>query len=389
MRNRPGIIAIIVIVAAAVSIIGLVAMPILIVGDNLGGSLAKASGVGGYGCFVADQYFGDTTAASNKENIITKLGQKYPEAKKNANYIREVLEKGEKEGINPLIPLAIWAGEQGFSNPEKAFGYGYTDSGIRGGVTNWNAQLNGVYGRIKDTVNVTGYYAKPAGTNNFTRLFYNYTTAMRYVYENSGNSWDEEGRYKDGSKPVKARLAVFRLVANHQITCQTTTLIASARGGNDGVPLYKQNDYPQSYGSSTIAKSGCCTVSAAMVMNYYGLNVDPVIISNLSASNGYYVPGSGTNHAGFYPFLAQKYQMKFTNLGEDWNRAINLLEANKPLIVRGEGASPFTSTGHCIVVTGYDKNTQMFRVNNPAGGDGPYSLAHMKRYATVIYEISK
>ncbi|MEX1051997.1 MAG: C39 family peptidase [Patescibacteria group bacterium] len=387
-RKRPGVSAVIIVVAALVIVIGIIVFPIIIVGTYLGGGLDKATGLGGpsgYGCFVSDDAFLDTSVTTNKESIISQITTKYPNAKTNESYLREVFDRGEKEGINPLIPLAIWAGEQTFANPEKAFGYGYTDSGTLEGVTGWEAQLNGVFSRIKLTVNNSAPYNKPVEGNRFTRLFYNYTTAMKVVYEASGNTWDEEAKYSDGSQPVKARLAVFHLVAQDQITCQARTLVAGARTGNDGVPLYKQADYPQPYGSSTIAASGCCTVSAAMVLNYYNLGVDPIIISNLAAANGFYIAGQGTDHSGFYSFLTSRYPLKLTNLGTDWGQAIKQLKDKKPIIARGAGAEPYTTSGHCIVITGYDEKTQMVRVNNPASGDGPYPLNQLKRQTTVLY----
>lgn len=386
--RRPGISAVIVIVAALVIILGVIIFPIIIVGTYLGGGLDKATGMGGpsgYGCFVSDNAFTDTSITTNKEVIISQITANWPNAKTNERYVREVFDRGLVEGVNPLIPLAIWAGEQGFANPEKAFGYGYTDSGTLPEVTSWEAQLDGVYSRIKLTLNNSAPYNKPVDGNRFTRLFYNYTTAMKVVYEDNGNSWNEEGTYTDGSKPVKARLAIFRLVAESQITCQARTLLAGARTGNDGVPLYKQADYPQAYGSSTIAASGCCTVSAAMVLNYYNLGVDPVIMSNLSATNGFYVVGEGTNHAGFYQFLITRYPLKLNSLGTNWDQALNSLKNRKPIIARGAGAEPYTSGGHCIVLTGYDEATQMVRINNPASGDGPYPLNQLKRQTTVLY----
>lgn len=391
MKNRPGIAAVIIIVGVMVILIGAIAMPILIVGNWLGGGLDKATGAGGpsgYGCIVADKYFTDISITTKQNEAINIITSNWPAAKTNEKFIKEVFERGKKENINPLIPLAIWAGEQGFSNPEKAFGYGYRDSGTINGVTSWNAQLNGVYKSIRDTINVSGNYVSPSDGNRFTRLFYNYTTAMRVIYQDSGNVWDEEAKYKDGSKPLKARLAVFRKAAPEQIAC-AQVLVAGARAGNDGVPLYKQGDFPQKYGSSTIAESGCCTVSATMVLNYLGVSVDPVTLSNLSASNGYYVPGSGTNHNGLYPFLANKYRLNLSNLGTNWDRTLSALKKGQPVIARGQGAQPFTSSGHCIVLTGYDDKTGLVRVNNPASGDGPYQLNILKKQVTVLYLFTK
>ncbi|MEX1123565.1 MAG: C39 family peptidase [Patescibacteria group bacterium] len=376
--------------------IGLIVAPILLIGTYLGGHLDKATGAfgpSGLGCFIADSAFTDTSIVAKQDSVIAQITAKWPAAKTNEKYVKEVFTRGEKEGINPLIPLAIWAGEQTFSHPEKAFGYGYKDSGIIAGVTNWDAQLNGVYNSIDDTINNTGNYTNPTDGNRFTRLFYNYTTAMKNAYSQAGNSWSEN------FPVVSARLAIFRLVNESSITCQQNTLLASATTGNDGVPLYKQANFPQKYGLGTIASSGCCTVSATMILNYYGINVDPVTISNLSYENGFYatkvnpdtgkVEGAGTNHLDFYPFLANKYGLRLENLGVNWDKALNSLKNGQPIIARGAGAEPYTTSGHCIVLTGYDSATGMVRVNNPASGDGPYPLNYLKQETTLLYLFSK
>lgn len=395
MKKRKGIglVTILVIVVLVIFLFGGI-LSFIFIGANIGGLLDKATGVAtaGSGCFVSNSAFTDTSIVSKKDEVIAKITQKWPNAKQNEKYIREVFDRGEKEGINPLVPLSIWLGEQIFGSPEKAFSYGHLDSGKIRGVDGWKQQLDGVFSSLNKVLKNSYPYDTPIGTNNFTRLFFHYTTAMKYVYENNGNSWNEEGEYTDGSKPVKVRLSLFRLVAESQITCEQKTLVAGSRTGNDGVPLYKQVDYKQAYGSSTIAASGCCTVSATMVMNFFRINVDPVEISNISNSNGYYIPGQGTNHAGLYPFLANRYKdegLKFENLGTNWNKAISYLKGGKPLIARGQGVQPYTKSGHCIVLTGYDEANDMIRINNPASGDGPYKLGFMKQYTTVIYYLGK
>jgi murein DD-endopeptidase MepM/ murein hydrolase activator NlpD len=203
-------------------------------------SLVKGTGgAGGNGCILADQYFRDTTLSDNPEQVVAALVAKYSAAKDVTNNIKEILTEGKKRNINPVIPLAIWSGEQGFTHPEKAFGYGYKDSGTISGVTAWSAQLNGVYGAIDDAIQAKGNYIKkaPGADNAFTRLFFTYTTAMREAYLASGNTWDEEGVYQpDGSKPIKTRLAVIHLLTQNQLECsQNNTLLAST--GANGCPV--------------------------------------------------------------------------------------------------------------------------------------------------------
>lgn len=237
--------------------------------SNKGGALSKATGaLGGIGkgCFVGDAFFTDISVASDPDAVVKKITDKWKTARGNEKYILEVIERGKKEGINPLLALSIWLGEQTFQSPEKAFGYGYTDSGIRDGVTGWEAQLNGVYRNLRKTIDDQAPYNKPPGTNRFTRLFFNYTTAMKVVYEKAGNSWDENGKYSDGSQPVKIRLSLFREIAPGQIECQSETILAGVSGsGASACP----GVIPK-YLTRASAQKGKAGVPRAIILHYLG-----------------------------------------------------------------------------------------------------------------------
>ena len=193
------------------------------------GSLAKFDGSGGMGngCVLSDTGFKDTSLATNPEQTYNTLAAKYPAASQQKDKILQILSTGKDKGINPVVPLAIWNGEQGFKNPDDAFGYGNLDSGTLSGTQKWDYQLSHVYGAISDAINNTKNYTDndPAikDTNIFTRLFWHYTTAMKVVYTNSGNKWDENAEYTDGSKPVKNRMGVVELLDPSQIVCATRT----------------------------------------------------------------------------------------------------------------------------------------------------------------------
>ncbi|OGD61764.1 hypothetical protein A3A71_00465 [Candidatus Berkelbacteria bacterium RIFCSPLOWO2_01_FULL_50_28] len=395
MRRGGALWLIVIVIFIVLTLVAVVLPFAAFVGIGASGPIAQATGAGGsgLGCFVADQEFSNISVANNPDEIVVKLGAKYPAAKLNAAYIKQVLERGKKEGLNPLIPLAIWNGEQNFKNPEKAFGYGYRDSGTDKGVSNWDAQLNGVYRSTRLATQSQDPYDSPSGTNSFTRLFYHYTTAMKVIYENSGNSWDEEATYKDGSKPLKNRLAVIRLLAPSQVTCQSVLVSGVSSGqGNDGVPLFKQGDYKNiDYApGNSIAASGCCTTAAAMILRFYGkLDADPISISKFSYQNGAYVAGKGTDHAKLVPLLAKKYSLNYEVLGNDWSRALTHLTNNHPLLAAGKGALPYTSGGHCIVITGYNAKTGELRINNPAKGDGPYPLSQIKSETHALYFLGR
>lgn len=204
-------------------------MPFVIIASFLGGTGDKYTGSGGGGCYLADQYFRDTSLAAQPEQVLTTLKSKYPQVKNVEKYIREILEEGKKRNINPAVPIGIWHGENGFDNPEKAFGFGYHDSGTIPGALNgdkeerWKFQLNGVYRVINDAIENRGYYTKPAGANIMTRLFYNYASAMRKQYDISGQRWDESYSDKNDGNPYYARLNVIKLLVPSQVICETKT----------------------------------------------------------------------------------------------------------------------------------------------------------------------
>ncbi len=182
---------------------------------------------GGYAgeCILLDQYFKDTSIADDPKKTLDALVARYPNAKKVEDNIRAVLAKGKTEGINPAMPLAIWWGEQNFLSPEKAFGYGYRDSGKIPAADNWEFQLAGVYRAISDAINARGNYTKKEearGQDNiFTRLFFTYATAMRQSYIRSGYRWlGTEG-------PVAARVGVLQTLVPQQLSCNQPTEIDS------------------------------------------------------------------------------------------------------------------------------------------------------------------
>lgn len=371
----------IIIPAVLLILLIVIIVPIIIVATSLGGFISKGTGSGGSGrgCTISDQSFSDvsitadTIVLSSGKSAAQTLEDKYSNAATNDQYVRQVFARGAKEGINPLMALATWAGEQTFSHPEKAFGYGYKDSGTIAGVTAWDTQLNGVYHALNQAKSASGYYTDPSGTDSFTRFYYNYTTAMKNAYSQAGNMWNLN------DDPVSARLGVFKLLAPQMIHCQQNSSIVAGKG-NNGVPLLKQANYTQFYGQTThkISDAGCCVVAAAMVLDYYGFNVDPVAIGNFSYDHKCY-SGNGTDTACLFKALAGKYDgLTYKDIGNNWDQAISYLQAGKPLLAHGKGSAPFTKGGHCIVITGYDSNTKMFNINNPANtGDGPYSQSQL------------
>jgi hypothetical protein len=363
----------------------------------------------GRGCYLADIYFSDTAIADQADSVFEALSARYPRLKEVRTQFNLVMTMGKSKGINPAIALATWNGETSFRKDllNGAFGYAITDSGDRRGqygANSFERQLELFYGSAQDAVNAKGNYTKPPGTNTFTRLYYNYTTAMRLAYEQAGNQWVEGTsvvfRGTTYSDPVGARLGVVRLVVPHQVDCeQASTLVASS--SIDGVPVFRQTDYRGTpYGNcsctradgstyrATISTSGCGPVSAAMILSYYGKGVDPVQAAQDSVGFGTYACCQGTNHS-YFQKAAQKYGLEYRVVGTNWNEVKRLLAEEKPLLARGQDGKPYTKSGHFIVISGYNSSNNTYRVINTVAnlGEGELPASVIERLTTHIYYI--
>lgn len=138
--------------------------------------------------------------------------------------------------------------------------------------------------------------------------------------------------------------------------------------GYNNVPLYKQCEgdwatMPFGYRNrertqrATVCSGGCGPTSAAMVLKFYGKNVDPGIIATYTLQNGFREDGIGTEHALFSK-LADDYGLNYERVNFD--RAETILRNRQPLILsvgnlyyNGNGHWPF---GHFIVLTGMEGN---------------------------------
>lgn len=135
---------------------------------------------------------------------------------------------------------------------------------------------------------------------------------------------------------------------------------------SDSVPLFLQWDKRwgyKAYGNGIIAINGCGPVCLSMTAVYLLNNTEmnPLWMSNFSKKNGYYIPNNGTSWS-LISEGADKLGLKATELPLDENTIIKNLNAGKPVIcVMGPG--DFTSTGHYIVITGYENGG--FKVNDP------------------------
>ena len=121
--------------------------------------------------------------------------------------------------------------------------------------------------------------------------------------------------------------------------------------GNE-YPHYLQKEYQNSYGSSTIARSGCGPTSLAMILA--GLKGDPsitpiTVVENLKRkwpSGSYYIAGTGSSHCIFSSTFLEEYYGVKSEMYPSQNEALNALQQGYPVIGRRRWTriSHYTST---------------------------------------------
>lgn len=135
---------------------------------------------------------------------------------------------------------------------------------------------------------------------------------------------------------------------------------------NDEVPLLLQWDerwgYTE-YAGELMGLSGCGPTCLSMVCLYLldDASYTPRYVAQFATENGYSVSGNGSSWT-LISEGGEKLGLDVTEIPMDENRIIRNLEVGNPIIcVMGPGF--FTSTGHFIVMTGYEDG--YVKVNDP------------------------
>lgn len=132
------------------------------------------------------------------------------------------------------------------------------------------------------------------------------------------------------------------------------------------VPLFMQFDKRWGYikyGSNVAGLTGCGPVCLSMVAYWFfrSNEVSPDKIIDFAKNNGYCTKGSGSSWT-LISEGAGKIGLSVKELPLDENVMVNSLKKGRKIILV-MGAGDFTSSGHFIVVTGYDGSA--FTVNDP------------------------
>ena len=134
----------------------------------------------------------------------------------------------------------------------------------------------------------------------------------------------------------------------------------------DTVPLFLQWDPMwgyEKYGSGCIGQTGCGPTCLAMA-GYYLTGDDrfnPKAMADFAAENGYYASGYGSSWT-LISEGAGKLGLTVKELPLVKGKMVDAVEAGHPVIL-ALGKGDFTSSGHYIVLTGWED--EVFTVNDP------------------------
>ena len=158
------------------------------------------------------------------------------------------------------------------------------------------------------------------------------------------------------------------------------------------VPLFLQWDPMwgyEKYGGKFMAISGCGPTCLAMVGYYLtgSEDMNPLAVAEFAEKNGYYARGYGSSWT-LISEGAEKLGLTATELPLVKKKMVNALEAGNPVIL-SMGKGDFTSTGHYIVLTGWDG--EAFTVNDPnsrSNSKKTWTYEQLEKQIRNIWEIS-
>lgn len=133
---------------------------------------------------------------------------------------------------------------------------------------------------------------------------------------------------------------------------------------HDEMPLYDQNDYPDTlFGHGTIASSGCSITSMAMVASYYtGQEITPEAIALAKGQPGM----TYESYMGIIEDVAEEIELPYEGKIFGIDEMKSELEAGAVIIALVNEESIFTDYGHFIVLTGISDDDR-FMVKDPNG----------------------
>ncbi len=287
-------------------------------------------------CYMPDENWINPSMIElpSAEMAITKLGKR--DVLPDKADVEKILKDARARGVNPAVTLATWGKEQGFGKRVEAYGCPMKETGF-------DAQTECQINTMVNARDNKGAYSGRPDDELIQKWWIDIYTP-------------ESDRRNNATEDRKNFFHFLNLLVPDQIICSKATSGAVGVGQNN-VPLFRQCDpkwgdhpYPKPEDTSkTICSSGCGSTAAAMVLKFYGKDVDPKITADFCRKNGHRV-SDGTDPNCFSD-LAKNYDLKIDTIS-GWDNARRILESGKPLIISVAGQGFTSGDGHYIVLTG-------------------------------------
>lgn len=274
--------------------------------------------------------------------------------------------------------------ESGF-NPAKIQGGNIADSGyspVNGvgfGIAQWtfssrqNPLINLSLSENKEIIDLSlqldyswnelnGSHAKALDTIKETTTPEDAAYVFHRDYEGSADSEEKVKEVRGGNA-----IAIYNTFKTAIADGSTSTSGYSDGCSGDGTPseyidgfaIFNQYD-PQwanePFGSSTISAAGCGPSAMAMAIKALtGINITPVDTANFGSENNLYVEGAGSSWS-IAPKMSENWGLTATNIGGNIADINAGLRDGGIIITSGAGSSPFTSSGHYILIRAVTEN---------------------------------
>lgn len=160
-------------------------------------------------------------------------------------------------------------------------------------------------------------------------------------------------------------------------------------------PKWKNKPYTTNGESSTIGSAGCGPTSVAdLLATFISKSHTPVTECKWSVDNGYKAYKKGT----YYSYIERRLNSfpKFTctrlNLNNLHNKpystihttALNFLKKQGTCLIACMGEGPWTSSGHYILVWGYNTETSCVLINDPASTKTSREVAKFNTFIQTV-----
>jgi lysophospholipase L1-like esterase len=256
--------------------------------------------------------------------------------------------------------LIQWTGDNTTTPGDRTTGdkvtQAYKQSGVSGNIYDLKTQLDMIWQHMHNHPGIT----RGDFDLNYFKTLNSEVDAGKYFGLHIEGFGIEGDRFQDATD-ILHKYATAQNGANQVVTdvsggdCSQITTPGQDTKFIEGFTVYQQCDAQwasKPYSSSTVCESGCGPSAMAMIItNLTGRQVTPDETSRFAASRGLYVSGEGSSWS-IGPVLAKHWGLKAQAIGADGAKIAATLQAGGLVITAGQGAKPFTSGGHFIVIRG-------------------------------------